>query len=155
VDCKKNGDRGTHGATGTQLYVVWKNIRQRVLNSKHPRFKDYGGRGITLCKSWTNSFEEFRDWSMQNGYENALTLDRENNDQGYSPDNCRWVSQTVQLSNTRVSVLNRFSVDELSEIAEMFYAFDMGKKVFGKLVGLSESSIIKLLNGGYSKCQMV
>ena len=69
-------------------------------------YKNYGGRGIKVCPEWRESFEAFHDWAMANGYdENAprgqCTIDRIDNDKGYSPDNCRWVSMAVQNTNKR------------------------------------------------------
>lgn len=73
-------------------------------------YRGYGGRGITVCEDWRNDYAAFRDWAMANGYdENALygecTIDRIDNDKGYSPDNCRWVSMKEQSVNKRTAVI--------------------------------------------------
>lgn len=93
-----------HGKSGTRLYNVHKEMIQRCSNLKHKNYDRYGGRGITVCDEWKNDFEAFYDWSMANGYdEKALygqcTIDRIDNDKGYSPDNCRWVDYKVQSNN--------------------------------------------------------
>lgn len=94
----------THGKEKSRLYSVWKGIKSRCVNPNHHAYKRYGGRGITICKEWRHNFQAFYDWAMANGYdENApkgqCTIDRIDNDKGYSPDNCRWVDMKVQRHN--------------------------------------------------------
>lgn len=84
----------------TRLYNIWKGLRQRCLNPNNPNYKDYGGRGINICKEW-DRYSIFYNWAMANGYESYLTIDRENNHLGYNPVNCRWVTITVQANNRR------------------------------------------------------
>lgn len=92
----------THGASkGTKLYGVWCSIKSRCYNKNTAAYKDYGGRGIEMCKEWKDNFEPFMLWAMENGYEDGLSIDRVNNDFGYCPNNCRWVTDAAQASNRR------------------------------------------------------
>lgn len=91
----------THGMTKTRLYSIWHDMKNRCFYQKDKSFEDYGGRGITVCEEWKNSFESFRDWSLLNGYSDNLTIDRINNDGNYDPSNCRWVTMKEQCSNRR------------------------------------------------------
>ena len=98
-----------HGQTNTQLYIVWEGIKDRCYNTKDRAYKDYGGRGITVCDEWRNNFVAFREWAYANGYveerlpsgRNRLSIDRKDNNAGYSPNNCRWVDAKTQSNNKR------------------------------------------------------
>ena len=90
-----------HGKYYTKLHGVWNNMKQRCSNPNHQKWTDYGARGITVCDEWKDDFRAFHDWAMANGYEDHLTIDRIDNDKGYSPQNCRWVTMQVQRHNRR------------------------------------------------------
>jgi hypothetical protein len=88
-----------HGMGTTKLYRVWAAIVQRVTNPKNKFYHRYGGRGIEICREWRKSFMAFYRWSMANGYQEGLTIDRNNNNGNYEPENCRWVTQAVNNEN--------------------------------------------------------
>lgn len=86
------------------IYNTWKGMRHRCNRPKNPFYKNYGARGIFVCEEWNNDFHVFAKWAMDNGWEKGLTLDRINNNGNYEPQNCRWVSRTVQLRNKRTNI---------------------------------------------------
>ena len=91
----------THGMSRHPLDGVLKAIKQRCTNPNNPRYMDYGGRGITLCKEWATDRASFFEWATNSGYRPGLSIDRIDNDKGYYPDNCQWVQTLVQNRNTR------------------------------------------------------
>ena len=90
-----------HGDTGTRLYRIYKSMKCRCYLTTHPTYKNYGARGISVCKEWLESYSSFKEWSISNGYDNDLELDRTDVNGDYSPSNCRWVSHYEQTLNRR------------------------------------------------------
>ena len=106
--CKEGGKH-----LGT--YNTWRQMLSRCTNPQNKSFKDYGARGVGVCEEWL-SYDNFYEWAIANGYEQGLTLDRKDNDAGYSPENCRWVDRKVQGNNKRN--VKRFGGETISQIAE-------------------------------------
>lgn len=90
-----------HGKVGTSLYTTWRGIKDRCYNKSVKAYKNYGGRGITMCTEWKKDFMSFYNWAIENGYKKGLSIDRINNDKGYCPENCRWVTRKEQNRNYR------------------------------------------------------
>lgn len=89
----------THGLRYHPLYMRWKAMRNRCLNPNDQSYKYYGGRGLTMDKAWAEDPAVFFSWSENNGYRKELSIDRIDNDKGYSPENCRWTTRNVQSQN--------------------------------------------------------
>ena len=82
----------------TRLYSIWNGMKTRCTNPKSPSYKNYGGRGITICTEWLN-FMNFYNWATQNGYSDNLTINRKNNDGDYCKENCNWITMKEQQNN--------------------------------------------------------
>ena len=91
-----------------------------MYNKNSIQYKDYGGRGITICDEWLNDFQAFYNWSMSNGYKDNLTIDRINVNGNYEPSNCRWATNEEQANNRRdnVKITYKGMTKTISEWAE-------------------------------------
>lgn len=111
-----------HGLSKTKLHGIWRSMKSRCYNNNTAVFKNYGGRGITVCQEWINDFYSFWQWALANGYKEGLSIERIDNDKGYSPDNCRWATPKEQTRNRRKTlIINGKSIGEWSDILGVNY----------------------------------
>lgn len=105
-----------------RIHETWAGMKSRCMNPNDIRYSDYGGRGITVCDEWENDFFAFYKWAMANGYSDDLTIDRIDNEKGYSPDNCRWASVQDQARNRRsnINITIGNATKTLTEWCEIF-----------------------------------
>lgn len=92
------------GHSKTRLYSIWIGIKDRTTCKERPRAKDYIGRGITMCEEWKD-WEVFKNWALNNGYSENLSIDRIDNNKGYYPENCRWTNAKEQGANKRNNIV--------------------------------------------------
>jgi len=132
----------SHGMSGTSEYKAWINMKDRCFNPNHSRYSDWGGRGITVCDRWKNSFKNFlADMGMKPSPKHSI--DRIDNDGDYCPENCRWA--------TRVEQENNKSTNRLITIA----CVTLTMAQWTKEMGFAKSVIQDRLNLGWSEYKAV
>ena len=128
-----------HGETKSRLYRAWSDMKFRCHNKRATNYKNYGGRGITVCEEWRSSYEAFRDWALNNGYAEGLTIDRIDVNGNYEPSNCRWATVIEQNYNKRSNHYVTFRGETLP----------LGK--WAERLGLPYKTILARINiGGWS-----
>lgn len=106
--CLTRGRHPTHRMGQTQVYKTWNAMLQRCTNPNNPAFKNYGGRGIKVCKEWLNSFGVFfKDMGEK---PQGLSIERKDNNKDYFPENCKWATRTEQNRNQRIKKNNKTGV---------------------------------------------
>ena len=92
-----------HGMAGTKMHDLWVNMKHRCFCKTDKRYKNYGGRGITVCEEWKDDFQAFYDYVSQLPHfgEKGYSLDRINNDGNYEPNNVKWSTPKEQANNRR------------------------------------------------------
>jgi hypothetical protein len=128
---------------GTALYTAWRGLRQRcghIAGAHEHDKRNYADRGIDVCDAWRLSFAPFKEWALTHGYRPGLILDRINNNRGYWPDNCRWVTVLESNRNKR-SVFDRATVEWIREAAlfgtkqrDLAHAYDVSEATISNIV---------------------
>lgn len=93
----------THNESGTPLYGIWRSMKARCYNAKHKFYKHYGGRGIAVCDEWKDDYLAFSVWAKDNGYKDGLSIERIDNNKGYSPSNCMFIPKEDQPKHRRTN----------------------------------------------------
>lgn len=97
-------------------------MKSRCSYEKHIDYGWYQAKGITVCEEWDRSFQAFYEWAVSHGYNDGLTLERIDNNKGYSPDNCRWATPKEQANNrsTNINIQYNGEIKTLKQWAEFF-----------------------------------
>ena len=131
----------THGESKTKLYKVWAAMKDRCSNPASTTYKRYGGRGIKVCKQWQDSYKSFRDWAIDNGYSEGLTIERIDNDGNYSPENCRCATRKEQSNNMSRNRLITYNGKTKTAVQ------------WSELIGVNAKTISTRLRRGWSETE--
>lgn len=127
-----------------KIYVIWRNFKRRCYNSSDKRYINYGGRNIVVCDEWKNSFNEFYNWALKNGYKDGLLIDRIDNDKNYEPNNCRFVTSAESAQNRNCNKLN---IEKVIEIRKLFQENPNYKRSeICRTYNISRSTIFDVIN---------
>jgi len=135
--CGAGSHLKTHGLSKHPLHSIWKGMKARCYNNKCEAYKNYGGRGILVCDEWLDNFTTFFEWSLSNGWEVGLEIDRQDNDGNYEPNNCRFVTQLINARNKRGVKLSKTKAAEIRKLL----ANGVGHSDIASQFGVSVSSI--------------
>lgn len=113
---KQGGSNKKHGLTRSKIYNIWNAMLSRCYNTSDKGFKNYGGRGITVCNEWRENFINF--FNDMGEPPKGMHIDRKENNIGYCKENCRWVPRTINNRNRRTSINIMFK-GELTHIEEV------------------------------------
>lgn len=129
----------THGESNTRLFDEWCHMRHRCNCVTNSDYDLYGGRGISVCPEWNNSYENFRDWALANGYKDYLTIERKNVNGNYCPSNCTWILNEEQAYNRRDTIRCSDGVS-IAKICRVFnLSLSSAKRYLFKNGGTTES----------------
>ena len=137
-----------HNPSGTgkpsPTYISWQNMKARCLNPNNPRFKDWGGRGIEVCKRWMDFVNFLEDMGEK---PKGLTLDRVNNNGNYEPGNCRWTTRKEQRQNRREAKDHKTQYLFIAMDSQGTMIASSNQREFARQHGLGQSNIAACLNG--------
>jgi len=132
----------SHGMRKCPEYKVWSEMKQRCYNRNKERYPRYGGRGITVCDRWRNSFTALYE-DMGPRPTSKHQLDRIDNDGNYEPGNCRWVTQ---LENSRNKSSTKMSTKKAKEIRELYKTNNISQRELANLYNIDQSSVWKIIH---------
>jgi len=146
---KNNKINVTHNMSYTRFYKIWQSMKIRCYNKKAINYCDYGARGISICKEWLESFENFRD-DMYKSYlehvdnygEKDTSIDRIDVNKDYYPKNCKWATKIQQSNNRRVLPTQKLFKAVSSENIEYI---EINQRKFAREHDLDSTSIIRCL----------
>lgn len=148
TSCGCRAGNPTHGLRNNKFYETWNAMIRRCNNPKHKSYPNYGGRGITVCDEWLD-VTNFAAW-CESTHPNmeGYTLDRVDNDKGYSPDNCTWADKTTQCLNQRISKRNTSGVVGVSynnrgEVWTAYISVNNTKKHIGSFKTIEEAVLAR------------
>jgi hypothetical protein len=129
-----------HGMSSTRTHKSWRGLKERCLNPKHHRFKNYGGRGIKVCDRWI-SFQNFL-YDMGECPSNKHSIDRIKNNEGYSKSNCRWATADQQAQNT---TRTKISIKQIRQLRLLYESGNWTQISLAKKFKISQPHVSSII----------
>lgn len=126
----------THGKSKTRIYRIWTSMKTRCHCKSDTNYKKYGAKWIAVCDEWKSDFMSFYNWAYDNGYDDTLSIERLDNNLGYSPSNCKWIPQRDQSLNRRIC--RKITINGVTKL----------QKQWANEIGISDVSIIQARQKG-------
>lgn len=120
-----------HHMSNTKIYQQWAGMCARCNRKTHGSYKNYGARGISVCKEWEESFETFYSWAIENGFKDGLTIERIDNNGDYCPENCIFIHKSEQSKNRRNCIFLTYNNQT------------KGLKEWSKITGIKYGTLLK------------
>ncbi len=146
LETKRSKGQILHNQTKTRLYRIWAGMKHRCKTLKGDCFKYYGGKGIFVCKEWSDDFFTFKKWAINNNYQENLEIDRKDNSGPYSPENCRFVTRLV---NSRNRDCTKTNPEIRKEIKEKYFSGKFLQKELADLYNIETSCISRIVRDKY------
>lgn len=148
-----------HGLTGHFIYSTWQDMKTRCYNTKSNNYQRYGLRGITVCDEWlikseSLGFPNFYNWSIKNGWQEGLTIERIDVNGNYEPGNCRWGTRKEQVRNRRNTIIvkvfgismplmeavEKYSIDNYGLVLNRLnHKWSIEDALFGKVIKITNN----------------
>ncbi|RLC37576.1 hypothetical protein DRH27_03745 [Candidatus Falkowbacteria bacterium] len=136
------------GRRPTRLYNIWNNMKARCYRHSSLDYHRYGGRGISICKEWVDSYMKFKEWALNNRYKDYLTIDRVDNNKGYEPGNCRWITKKENTAKGNRETKRKLTFNQAVEIRSSV----LSQVKLAKIYGVHRNSIrLIILNKTYKE----
>lgn len=133
-----------HKLCENRLYNIFRNMKQRCYNPKTINYKNYGGKGITICEEWLDEktgFINFYNWSVKNGYNENLTIDRINVNGNYEPNNCQWITKSENSGKDKIFFK---TLNECKALWDLRKFFSLTQKEFADKLKISRDTIKRI-----------
>lgn len=156
--CARGLSNVSHNLSKHSLYRKWGGMISRTENTNESCWNRYGGRGISICPQWRQSFESFYKWSMENGWEEGLTIDRINNNGNYEPSNCQFISMnenrikdSIKFNPSAIDIKNICStyINSHITITELANIYSTHKE---RISNILKENNIKIVHRRMKKC---
>ena len=126
--CYRRDKATKHNDWHNRVYKIYHAMLTRTTNPNYPEYKNYGGRGITICNEWLgeNGYKNFKEWALENGYCDDLTIDRIDVNGNYEPSNCRWITRKEQADNTTRTIRSTYN-NQTKTLSEWAKTLDINR----------------------------